>query len=104
MHPEQFPSIKELELLQPDRSRSTIREHLNRLIDEGIVAEESLEKDRVTRSNPRKFFRLTEAGREQLDTLNLLDLEEELQYLYRQTDKPDELVQYEDIPRPKLDK
>lgn len=103
MVPSQFPSIKELEILQPDRSRSTIREHLNQLVDAGIVAEESLEEDRVERSNPRKFFRLTENGRAELEELNLLDVESELQYLYENTDKPDELVQYEDVPRPKID-
>lgn len=102
MHPQQMPSMKELDFLQPDRSRSTIREHLDRLIDMGIVTEESLEQDRVQRDKPRKFFRLSKEGKEELERLDLLGIEDTLQYLYSNTEKPEEIVEYEEAPRPKI--
>lgn len=103
MHPDQMPSMKELDFLEQDRGRSTIREHLDRLIGRGIIAEESIEQDRVKRGNPRKFFRLTESGRKELEELDLLGIEETLQYLYSHTEKPEGIVEYEKAPRPKLD-
>lgn len=102
MHPEQMPSMKELDFLEKERGRSTIRGHLDKLIERGIVAEISLEQERVKRDNPRKFFRLTESGRQELEELDLLGLEETLQKLYRDTEKPEDIVKYERAPRPKL--
>ena len=94
-HPEQLPSMYELEELNPSVSDATVYKHIQKLIDEYIV------KDQRRQGYPWKFYGLTEEGREFLEEHNLLAAEETLQQIYETiSDKPKKMVKYENAPRP----
>jgi len=100
-HPEQLPSMYELEELNPSVSEATVYKHMQKLIDAGIVREVALDDDQRRQGYPWKFYGLTEEGREFLDAHNLLAAEETLQQIYDTiSDKPEKMVKYENAPRP----
>ncbi|WP_193310563.1 PadR family transcriptional regulator [Halorubrum halophilum] len=100
-HPDQLPSMYELEELNPSVSDATVYKHIQKLIDEGIVKEVTLDDDQHRRGYPRKFYGLTEEGRKFLDDLDILAAEDTLQQIYDTiTDKPEKMVKYENAPRP----
>ena len=63
-HPDQLPSMYELEELNPTVSEATVYKHVQKLVDAGIVTEVALDDDQRRQGYPRKFYGLTEAGRE----------------------------------------
>ncbi len=99
-HPEQLPSLKELDYFMPDTSKSTIRNHLSRLIDKGMVEKVSLPEDEQTRDNPRKFYGLTDECRNLLDETGLLSAEQVLQEATLKTQLTPDVEQYMNAPRP----
>jgi len=100
-HPEQLPSMYELEELNPSVSDATVYKHIQKLIDEGIVKELALDDDQRRQGYPWKFYGLTEEGREFLNDHNLLAAEETLQQIYETiSDKPEKMVKYENALRP----
>jgi DNA-binding MarR family transcriptional regulator len=100
-HPQQLPSMYELEELNPSVSDATVYKHIQKLIDAGIVTEVALDDDQRRQGYPWKFYGLTEDGRELLETHNLLAAEETLQQIYDTiADKPEKMVKYENAPRP----
>ncbi|WP_423998273.1 PadR family transcriptional regulator [Halorubrum trapanicum] len=100
-HPEQLPSMYELEELNPSVSDATVYKHIQKLIGEGIVKEVALDDDQRRQGYPWKFYGLTEDGRAFLDDHNLLAAEDTLQQIYDTiTDKPEKMVKYENAPRP----
>jgi len=100
-HPEQLPSMYELEELNPSVSDATVYKHIQKLIDAGIVEEVALDDDQRRQGHPWKFYGLTEEGREFLNDHNLLPAEETLQQIYETiSDKPEKMVKYENAPRP----
>ena len=100
MHPQRMPSMKELDYVNPDLSRSTIREHLERLEDLGMVRSVSLPQEDVQRDLPRKFFTLTSECEDLLREFNLIDMEDTLEFVYENMEKTDEIKRYEEAPRP----
>ena len=100
-HPEQLPSMYELEELNPSVSDATVYKHIQKLIDEGIVKEVALDDDQRRQGYPWKFYGLTKEGREFLEEHNLLAAEDTLQQIYETiSDKPEKMVKYENAPRP----
>jgi DNA-binding MarR family transcriptional regulator len=100
-HPEQLPSMYELEELNPSVSDATVYKHIQKLIDEGIVKEVTLDDDQRRQGYPWKFYSLTEEGREFLNDHNLLAAEETLQQIYDTIgDKSEKMVKYENVTRP----
>jgi DNA-binding MarR family transcriptional regulator len=100
-HPEQLPSMYELEELNPSVSDATVYKHIQKLIDAGIVKELALDDDQRRQGYPWKFYGLTETGREFLNDHNLLAVEETFQQIYNTiSDKPEKMVKYENAPRP----
>ena len=100
-HPDQLPSMYELEELNPSVSDATVYKHIQKLIDAGIVKEVALDADERRQGYPWKFYGLTTEAREFLDDHNLLAAEETLQQIYETiTDKPEKMVKYENAPRP----
>jgi DNA-binding MarR family transcriptional regulator len=100
-HPEQLPSMYELEQLNPGVSEATVYKHIQKLIDAGIVKGVALDDDQRRQGYPWKFYGLTEEGREFLDGHNLLAAEKTLQQIYETiSDKPEKMVKYENAPRP----
>ncbi|WP_160135355.1 PadR family transcriptional regulator [Halococcus salsus] len=101
-HPEQLPSMYELEELNPSLSDATVYKHTQKLIDAGIVEEAALPDGEHRQGYPWKFYGLSDEGREFLDEHNLLKAEETLQRIYETiSDKPEKMVKYENAPRPR---
>lgn len=100
-HPEQLPSMYELEELNPSVSDTTVYKHIQKLIDAGIVKEVALDDADRRQGYPWKFYGLTDEGRAFLEEHNLLAAEETLQRMYETiSDKPEKMVKYENAPRP----
>lgn len=99
-HPEGLPSLKELDYVNPSKSRSTIHGHLQTLIEAGVVEAATLSDDRRSRDLPYTFYGVTEAGREFLDRHDLLRAEETLREIYDRVEKTEEIERYERAPRP----
>jgi len=100
-HPQQLPSMYELEELNPSMSEAAVYKHVQKLIDAGIVEEVALDDNQRRQGYPWKFYGLTEEGREFLEEHNLLAAEETLQQIYDTlSDKPEKMVKYENVPRP----
>ena len=100
-HPEQLPSMYELEQLNPSVSEATVYKHVQKLIDAGIVEAVALPEDQRRQGYPWKFYGLTDEGRELLERHNLLAAEETLQRIYESiSDKSEKMGKYENAPRP----
>lgn len=98
MHPQQMPAMVELKFMNPEKSTSTLREHIERLSDLGIIDVVPVEK--VDRDMPRQYYALTDLGREVLHELGFLNLETTLQDLYSRVKKPDYISEVESRTRP----
>ena len=99
-HPSGLPTLKELDYVNPSRSRTTIRQHLERLVDVGVVEEVLLPEDRRRNDLPYKFYGLSESGRRFLEEHGLLRAEDTLRGIYDRVEKTDEIERYENAPRP----
>lgn len=99
-HPEQLPTLKELDYVNPGKSRTTIRQHLQQLVDAGIVEESLLSENRRQNDRPYKFYGLSDTGRTFLEDHGLLRAEETLRAIYAQVEKTDAIERYETAPRP----
>lgn len=99
-HPSGLPTLKELDYVNPSKSRTTIRQHLQRLVDAGIVEEVMLPEDRRRNDLPYKFYGLSEDGRQFLEEHKLLRAEDTLGDIYTRVEKTDEIERYENAPRP----
>ncbi|MFB6295668.1 MAG: helix-turn-helix domain-containing protein [Halobacteriales archaeon] len=99
-HPSGLPTLKELDYVNPGKSRTTIRQHLDRLVEAGIVEEAFLPEDRRRNDLPYKFYGLSEGGRTFLEEHKLLRAEDTLGEIYDRVEKTDEIRRYESAPRP----
>lgn len=99
-HPEQQPTLKELDYVNPSKSQTTIRQHLERLVDAGIVEVRTLPADRRQNDLPYTFYGLSDEGKRFLEEHDLLRAEETLRAIYAQVKKTDEIERYESAPRP----
>jgi len=100
-HPDQLPSMYELEQMNPSVSDATVYKHVQKLIDAGIVEEVALPDDERRQGYPWKFYGLSDEGRQFLEEHNLLKAEETLQRIYETiSDKPEKMIEYENAPRP----
>jgi DNA-binding transcriptional ArsR family regulator len=99
-HPEQLPTLTELDYVNPTKSRSTIREHLETLVDHDIVETLTLPEDERSRDLPYKFYGLTDPGRDLLDRNDLLGAEETLGEMYDMLETTPQIERYAEAPRP----
>ena len=97
-HPEGLPSMKEL-TFTTGLHRSTVREHLAELIKARIVEKVEFPPGQRQQGRPSTFYGITEDAREMFDR-NGVFLEEHWQELYEQVDKPPEIEQAQEAPRP----
>ncbi|WP_238386923.1 winged helix-turn-helix domain-containing protein [Natrialba swarupiae] len=102
-HPQQLPTLKELDYVNPSKSKSTIREHLEVLIEHGLVEERTLPKGERKRDLPWRFYGLTDVGRDLLEEMGLLGAEGTLQDMYEMLETTDEIDKYAQAPRPEGD-
>jgi DNA-binding transcriptional ArsR family regulator len=99
-HPSGLPTLKELDYVNPSKSQTTIRQHLQRLVDVGIVEEVLLPDNRRRNDLPYKFYGLSELGRRFLEEHKLLRAEDTLREIYARVEKTPEIERYESAPRP----
>lgn len=99
-HPEGKPSLKELVYANPSKSKSTIRNHLEKLIDGGIVETVELPEDERSRDLPYRFYQFTEEGLAFLEHHDLLRAEETLKEMHSMLEKTPEIEKYIEAPRP----
>ncbi|AKH98741.1 helix-turn-helix domain-containing protein [Halanaeroarchaeum sulfurireducens] len=99
-HPSELPTVKELDYVNPSKSQTTIRQHLQQLVDTGIVEEVLLPEDRRQNDLPYKFYGISESGRQFLEEHKLLRAQDTLREIYARVDKTDDVKRYETAPRP----
>jgi DNA-binding HxlR family transcriptional regulator len=99
-HPQELPSLRELELLNPSLSRTTIHEHLEKLISAGVVERVENAETMNNPNQPSKFYRLTEEGKDVLAGTGLSDAADTLKHYYDQIQKTEEHKRHEAAPRP----
>lgn len=99
-HPKELPSLEELKFMNPSLGRTTIHEHLQKLIDVGVV--EKVENPETLNESdlPSKFYGLTEQGRDVLEGTGLFEAEDTLKHYYNSIQKNDEHIRHEEAPRP----
>jgi DNA-binding transcriptional ArsR family regulator len=99
-HPSGLPTLKELDHVNPSKSRTTIRQHLQQLVDAGIVEEVHLPEDRRRNDRPYKFYGISDHGRQFLEEHKLLRAADTLREMYDRVEKPDGVERYESAARP----
>ena len=99
-HPSELPTLKELDYVNPSKSQTTIRQHLQQLVDAGIVEEVLLPEDRRHNDLPYKFYGISESGRQFLDEHKLLRAQDTLREIYDNVEKTDDIKRYETALRP----
>jgi DNA-binding HxlR family transcriptional regulator len=99
-HPSGLPTLKELDYVNPSRSQTTIRQHLQRLVETGIVEKVELPEDRRQNDLPYTFYGISEEGRRFLEEHKLLRAKETLRKIYDRVEKTAEIERYESAPRP----
>lgn len=99
-HPSELPTLKELDYVNPSKSQTTIRQHLQQLVDAGIVEEVLLPEDRRQNDLPYKFYGISDSGRQFLQDHKLLRAQDTLREIYDRVEKTDDINRYETAPRP----
>ena len=99
-HPAELPTLKELDYVNPSKSQTTIRQHLQQLVDAGIVEEVLLPEDRRQNDLPYKFYGINESSRQFLAEHKLLRAQDTLREIYDRVEKTDDIKRYETAPRP----
>ena len=99
-HPSELPTLKELDYVNPSKSQTTIRQHLQQLVDAGIVEEVLLPEDRRKNDLPYKFYGISESGRQFLAEHKLLRAQDTLREIYDRVEKTGDIERYESAPRP----
>jgi hypothetical protein len=99
-HPQQSPSLEELNYMNPSRSKSTIVNHLNELVKYGITKKLEIPGGLRERNLPRTFYRVSEPGYTLLRCYNLVPLDDRiLQDRYSEIEKSEKIERYESAPR-----
>lgn len=101
-HPKGMPSVPELNYTNPRVERSTVIEHLEKLMNAGVVGKAELPPGERHRDLPYTFYYVTEAGREFLDRNNVLD-EEVWSDQYDRVEKTPAIREIEAMERPGRD-
>lgn len=102
-HPDFAPSMKELEFQCPNLTRSGIKDHLRKLQNIDIVKKVELEpgNDARKRDLPHIFWTFTEDGVLFLQKYEVIPTDvNPLQKVYERTEKPDQIQEYQNTPRP----
>ena len=99
-HPSELPTLKELDYVNPSKSQTTIRQHLQQLVDAGIVEDMLLPEDRRQNDLPYKFYGISESGRQFLEEHKLLRAQDTLREIYDRVEKTEAVKRYETAPRP----
>jgi predicted ArsR family transcriptional regulator len=100
-HPTHLMSLAELEYMT-GKNRVTIKNHLDTLRDEDILAQYIFEPNKESRGLPAKFYGFTERGVEILHDYKYLRGIPVARALYENTRKTEKIQRHEAAPRPDL--
>lgn len=98
-HPEGAITVEELDYMNPDLSADSIRRHLNRLQDVGVVTERVLPTGERRRDYPYKFYEVTDQARQLFDQNGLFP-EDAWKRQYQAVEKTPRIRDIEQMPRP----
>ena len=99
-HPQELPSVREFDHLNPESKRSNIEYHLGELIEAGIVERVTLPKGERRRDLPSTFYGLTDEGYDVLERHGLLEERPVWKAVNRRVEKPPEIREAEALERP----
>lgn len=99
-HPDGTISVPELDYLNPDVERSAITEHLDVLLDVGVLAKATIPVGERSRDLPYTFYYVTDAGRDLFDRNDIFD-EAIWREQYEKVQKTPEIREIEGMDRPK---
>lgn len=99
-HPSELPTLKELDYVNPSKSQTTIRQHLEQLVDADILKQVTLPKGRRQNDLPYKFYGISKSGWQFLKEHKLLRAQDTLREIYDRVEKTDNIIRYETAPRP----
>jgi len=100
-HPTHLMSLAELEYMT-GKNRVTIKNHLDTLREEDILAQYIFEPNKETRGLPAQFYGFTERGVEILHDYKYLRGVPVARALYENTRKTEKIQRHEAAPRPDL--
>ena len=98
-HPQEAPSVRELDYMNPALGEDAIRRHLGVLQDVSVVTELVVEPGNRVRGYPYKFYQLTPQARELFDRNDLFPADA-WQRQYARVEKTGEISELEEMPRP----
>lgn len=98
-HPQDAPSVDELDKTNPSLKKDTIRGHLSVLEDAGVVEPLVIPAGHRTRGYPYKFYRLTAQARELFDRVGVFP-EHAWKRQYARLKKDPRMRELEAMPRP----
>ncbi|MFH5801570.1 ArsR family transcriptional regulator [Haladaptatus sp. CMAA 1911] len=101
-HPQDAPSVDELDEMNSSLEKDTIRGHLSVLKDVGVVDVAEIPVGERTRGYPYKFYQLSERARDLFDENGLFP-EEAWKRQYKRVAKSPEIRELEQMPRPSLE-
>lgn len=101
-HPTVLASADEINHFIPNKSRKTVQEQLEVLVEAGILAIYDYPPNKDTRGLPWKFYGFTERGADILGDFNYLKGVPMARAVHRKTRKPEKIERHETAPRPPL--
>jgi hypothetical protein len=101
-HPEVLASADEINHFIPSKSKKTVDEQLEVLVDAEILGIYEYPPNKEKRGLPWKFYGFTEHGVEILGDFNYLKGVPMARAVHRKTRKPEKIDRHETAPRPAL--
>ncbi|WP_276256339.1 ArsR family transcriptional regulator [Halomontanus rarus] len=101
-HPNVLASAAEINHFVPSKSKKTVEEQLDVLVEADILAIYEYPPNREKRGLPWKFYGVTEYGADILGDFNYLEGVPMARAVHQRTRKPEKIERHETAPRPPL--
>lgn len=101
-HPKILASAAEINYFIPSKSKKTVEEQLDVLVEADIIAIYEYPPNKETRGLPWKFYGCTEYGADILGEFNYLKGVPIARAVHKKTRKPEKIERHETAPRPPL--
>jgi hypothetical protein len=101
-HPKNLASTDEINHFAPSKSKKTVEEQLDVLVEANILAIYEYPPNKETRGLPWKFYGFTEYGTTILGDFNYLKGVPVMRAIHQKTRQPEKIERHEMAPRPPL--